>query len=399
MNRFAKIVLPILVLVVAGLASWAIVSMKSEPETQRPEFPPPVVRVATASSGNVGLVVESQGTVAPRTESRLVPEVSGRVVSIAGGFVAGGFFERGDVLFEIDPFEYRQAVTQARAQVAQAQLRLAREEAEAEVARREWKELGQGDGSPLTLREPQVEDARAALAAAEAGLERAERDLRLTSVRAPYAGRVRSKQVDVGQYVTRGTPVATIYAVDYAEVRLPLPNDDLAYLDVPLDYRGELREDRGPRVTLSATFAGRVHAWDGRIVRTEGEIDPRTRMVHVVARVRNPYGRQVEGRPPLSVGMFVDARIEGREAGGVFSLPRAALRGRDAVWVVDGEDRLRIRPVSVLRAERERVLIDGGLEDGERVCLSPLEAITDGMEVRVLDGEAAPDTGDAGDAA
>ena len=224
----------------------------------------------------------------------------------------------------------------------------------------------------------------AALATAEARLDRAMRDLDRAKVRAPYAGRVRRKNVDVGQFVTVGSPVATIYAVDYAEIRLPLPDAELAYLELPLSYRGT--ENRvGPRVTLRANFAGQTHEWQGRIVRTESEIDPMSRMVHVVAQVKDPYAPGTDPtRPPLAVGMYVEAEIEGNLVTAVAVLPRAALRGSSQVLVVDGESRLRFRDVDLLRTTAEAILVRAGLEEGEAVSLSPLEVVTDGMLVQIL---------------
>ena len=395
MPRLTKILLPVVIVLFAGLVAFAIFEFRPTPDTRRPEILPPVVRVETAAAERIRLTVRSQGTVTPRTESQVVPEVSGRVTRVSDAFVAGGFFEKGDVLLEVDPYDYHQAVVRARAEVAQARLRLANEEAEADVARREWEDLGRGDGSPLALRVPQVENARAALGAADAAVERAQRDLERTTVRAPYAGRLRTKQVDVGQFVVRGAPVATIYAVDWAEVRLPLPSRELAFVDVPLDYRGERPGSAGPEVVLSAEFGGRTYTWNGRIVRTEGERDPRTRMVQVVARVPDPYGRGPDSdRPPLAVGMFVEAEIQGTVAEGVTALPREALRTDGRVWVVDPDDRLRFRDVTVLRAERDRVLIADGLAAGDRVCVSPLETATDGMLVRVAGAAAQQDEED-----
>ena len=251
-------------------------------------------------------------------------------------------------------------------------MRLRGAAAEAEVARREWEEIGRGDPSALTLRQPQVDDARAAVAAAEAALDRARRDLERAELRAPYAGRVQSKDVDVGQFVNKGNTVGRIYAVDSAEIRLPLPDEQLAFLDVPMSYRGSQRQT-GPRVTLAADFAGRRHTWEGRIVRTEGEIDPVSRMVHVVAEVRDPYAPDSDrSRPPLAAGMFVEATIAGREVQGVVELPWAALRGRDQVLVVDESGRLRFRDVEVLRSTTDSVLISAGLNEGELVTVSTI---------------------------
>jgi RND family efflux transporter MFP subunit len=267
--------------------------------------------------------------------------------------------------------------------VANAKLRLAQEQAEFRVAHSEWEDLGKGEATPLTMREPQLENAKAAVAASEADVVTAERNLERTEIRAPYVGRVRQKNVDVGQFVTIGSPVGVIYAIDYAEIRLPLPDRELAYLDLPLVYRGQSARKKGPKVTLRAEFAGQVYEWQGHIVRTEGEIDPQSRMVHAVAQVTDPYGRGKDpDRPPLAAGLFVEAEIEGYEAENVVVLPRAALRDGDRVLVVDEENRLRFRDVDLLRVTRKEIIVRSGLTAGERVCLSPLEAVTDGMRVR-----------------
>ena len=222
----------------------------------------------------------------------------------------------------------------------------------------------------------------AALRETRAALDQAERDMARTEVRAPYTGRVRATSVDVGQFVNRGAPMATLYATDYAEVRLPIPDDDLAYLDLPLWHRGD-KAAEGPEVVLSARFAGGQHSWRGRIVRTEGEIDPRSRMVHVVARVEDPYAPS-DGRPPLAVGLFVEAEIQGRRAEGVYVVPRAALRASGTVYLIDADERLRIRTVEVLRSTREQVIVGAGLSDGDRVVVSPFDTAVDGMHIRPL---------------
>ena len=188
----------------------------------------------------------------------------------------------------------------------------------------------------------------------------------------------------------RGAPVATIYSVDVAEVRLPIPTDELAFCRLPLSYRDDAADEQGTPVTLTTEFAGREHAWNGRVVRTEGEVDPRTRMIVAVAQVPDPYGRgSNRSRPPLKVGMFLQARIQGIRVRDVIRLPRTALRGRDQVWIADASGHLRFRKVDILRRERDVVLVRDGIESGERVCVSPLEAATDGMRVEVAQSEGA----------
>lgn len=373
-------------LAVASAWAWKIFNDRPVVETRPPEIPVPVIRAVPATLQTLRLTVMSQGTVAPRTQTTLFPEIAGRVLEVSPSLADGGFFEAGVELLRIDPTDYRLQVVQAEAQIAQAQLTLETEEAQAEVARREWESLGEGEARPLLRRVPQIARARAALSSAQAALAQAERNLEKTRIAAPFAGRVLRKNVDIGQYVTPGTSVATIYSVDYAEIRLPLPDEDLAYVDLPLSYRGGGSQKRQPVVLLRAEFGQRQHSWTGRIVRTDGTIDPRTRMIHAIAQVADPYGRGPDpDRPPLAVGMFVEAEIQGRLMQDVVALPRAALRGEDQVLVVDSESKLRFRRVSVVRLERERVLIDSGLAEGELVSLATLATVVDGMKVRIQD--------------
>ena len=383
----ARALLPFAVVLVGLAVAAALIATGPDVEPRPPEVAAPLVRVIPVERRDVQFRVRAHGTVAPRTESELVPEVSGPVVWMSPALVSGGFFEQGEPLLRIDPRDYEVALEQARARLARAQSENRR--AERELVRQRG--LAQRDftsAARLDSAENDAQVAEAALREARAGLDRAGLDLERTEVRAPYEGRVREERVDVGQFVNRGSAVAKLYAVDYAEVRLPVPDDELAYLTLPLVYRGE-SEEEGPEVVLRARFAGDEHEWRGRVVRTEGELDPKSRMVHVVARVSDPYGREGT-RPPLSVGLFVQADILGERVEDVVVLPRSALRGGRQVLVVDDEGLLRFREVEVLRVAREEAVIGAGLREGERVCVSPLETAVDGMRVRIADGAALP---------
>jgi multidrug efflux system membrane fusion protein len=388
--RAAKILLPF-IFVAAGVAGMvAIYGARPKASQQEPEVFARLVRAITVEARALPLSVDTQGTVAPRTEIDLIPEVSGRIVEVSDSFKSGGFFSTDEVLVQIDKRDYELAVASAEAEVAQGKVALVREQAEADVALREWKNLRGGKAPPLVAREPQLAEARARLAASDANLERAKLDLERTTLRASFDGRVREELVDAGQFVERGKTIARLYSVDVAEIRLPIANDELAYLELVLDRRGERGAASGPEVVVSAKFAGKRHEWMGRIVRTEGEVDPKSRMVHAVAAVEDPYGRNAEaGRPPLAVGMFVHARIAGRTIENAYVLPSVALRGGGQVAVVDADNRLRYRDVTLVRSEREQVVISGGLSDGDVVCISPLDAAVDGMLVRVAEADEA----------
>lgn len=378
---------PIAVLIVGGLLASLVLASKKPIEKKAPLITAPLVRVLEARPGTVQMHVSTHGTVVPRTESALIPEVAGRVVWVSPSLVSGGFFAAGDLLLEIEALDYELAREQARARRARAQSDLAN----ARTAHGRQIDLAKQQAASEAARDDAINRLRVAEAAereAVAALAKAERDLARTKIEAPYDGRVRSEQVDLGQFVNRGASVATIYAVDVAEVRLPIQDEELAFLDLSLAGTSGLGEAPLATVRLKARFAGRDHAWDGEVVRTEGELDPRTRMVNVVAQVRDPYA-MTDDKPPLSVGLFVEAEISGAEVDDIVVLPREALRGSDQVLVVDQDDKLRFRRVDVLRVSRDEVYLRGGLARGDRVCVSPLETPIEGMAVRVRSEEAA----------
>ncbi len=381
MKKRARVLLPILV-VLAGIAvAAAIIKSKPEVDRQPAAMPAPLVRVVEVRLGPAPLNVRAQGSVEPRTEATLVAQVAGRIERVAREFAEGAFFGRGQTLVWIEDADYRLAVAQAEAAVAQARVGLEREEAEAELAVSEWAELGEGEPSPLTRRAPQLAQARAALAAAEASLEQARLNLTRTRVAAPYEGRVRAKQADVGQFVGPGTPLATVYSTDAAEIRVPVPSGELAFLDLDLG-RGDYGSG-GPPVRLTALSAGEPRSWTGRVVRADGGFDPKTRMLGLYVEVADPFARSGAGGDVLPMGLFVEAEVQGRIVEEAAVLPRSALRDGDRVLVVS-DDRLRYRPVEVVRTLDDEVIVGGGLEAGELVCVSNLETVVDGMRVRSL---------------
>jgi|TARA_B100002003_G_scaffold245007_1_gene272077 RND family efflux transporter MFP subunit len=349
-------------------------------EPRAPQSLAPLVRVLDVSPKSVQLSTLTHGTVVPRTESELVPEVSGRILAMSPAMVSGGFFSEGDVLLRIDALDYEVALEQAKAGLTRSQSDLAN----ARTAHQRQLDLAEKQSTSAAQRDDalnRLHIAEATLREATAKLSRAERDLTRTQLIAPYDGRVRKERVDIGQFVNRGTSVATIYSTDIAEVRLPIHDEELAYLDLSLVT--PYTDIRQPvKVTLRARFAGANHEWQGEVVRTEGELDPRTRMINVIAQVASPYA-QSNDRPPLSVGLFVEAEIHGTQVDNVVVLPRSALRGEKRVFVVDSSNRLQFRDVDVLRIVADQVYVRGGLKSGELVCISSLENALDGMSVRL----------------
>lgn len=382
MNRAGRVGLPLIVLGACIAAGMLIIQTAPEAERRAPEPALPTVEIVAATPQSYAVTLTSQGIVSPRTQSSLSAEVAGRVVHVYEALRSGGFVEPGQRLLEIDPRDYENAVVIARSELAEARLNLSEEKARGEQAREDWQRLGlDGEPDQLALRRPQLESARARVAAAEARLEQARVDLQRTRVTAPYAGRVLERSVDIGQYVTTGTVLARLYAVDYVEIRLPLGNHQLRHIDLPESYRDTDRTPEPVPARIHAGIGGTTHTWRGRIVRTEGDIDTDTRQWFVVAQVDDPYARR-GGRPPLKVGQFVTASIEGRRLEDVYVLPRIALRPGNEVITVAADRSLERRAVEVAWETRDEVVLRG-LSPGERVVVSTVSFAVEGTRVRV----------------
>ena len=374
-----KFALPIVVLLGALLITSWLIAQRPVPAQKRPDPPVLLVDAIVAELASVRLKVHAQGSVTPRTETSLTGEVAGQIVEVFPQFVSGGFFKRGDVLVKIDDRTYRAEVKRSQAAVAAAETLITREQGLSDYALQDWRRLNPDkEATDLALRKPQLAEAKANLQSALADLERKEGDLERTMVRAPYDGMIRQKLADVGQFVGAGTQLAVIFASDVAEIRLPLPDKDLPFVDLKAQ----------PPVEVTANIGGTDYYWRGKIVRTEGVFDEQSRVLYVVAQVADPYNQDGESWAyPLRIGTFVGANIEGRRADNLVVLPRSALRRDNRVWIIDSNNRLVPKTVSVLRTDASSVYINSGLEDNELVCLTLLENPLPGTVVRHVEAE------------
>ena len=377
MNK--KIVYPLFALALCLGAAATLIAVKPAMVPEPYEPMATTVRVKRVEARTEHLVIKSQGTVQPRRESELIPEVSGRVMWISPALVDGGSFNANDVLLRIDDADYKTAVERSVAQVDRA-------EVEASFARDELKRLQRLHDQQLASQSQLDSGKRASrvaganLAESRADLDQAKRDLTRTNLVAPFKGLVREENVDLGQFVARGNNIGTIYATDFVEVRLPIAPDQLSYIGTAMVRRGQIPADIRPPVTATAEFGSISFSWSGELIRTEAQIDERSRMAYGVARFENrPMGSATELSVP--VGLFVQASIRGREVKGVVRLPRSVIRDDNQLLIVDADNRLRFREVSILRLEHDEVLIDSGLADGELVSLSPMQIAVEGMHV------------------
>jgi RND family efflux transporter MFP subunit len=375
-----KFFAPTIVIVSSILLAALLIAIRPEAKPMQRQYVPPLVETLVVTPQDIQVTVKSQGEVIPRTEINLTSEIAGRVFWTSEKLSEGATFSQGDTLLRLDPRDYELALIAAESNLSQAQLALSREEAESELAKTEWKRLGGGQASELALRKPQLAQARAQLAASGAAYEQASRNLSRSVIVAPFSGRVRQKNTDIGAVVAPGSPLATIYGIDYVEVRLPIANKDLAFLNISLD--GNLIPAlEQPEVVLSTNLGGKNYSWKGTIVRSEAEIDPRTRMLSVVARVPNPYVFSQEGIP-LKVGLYVNAAITGKKLRDVVILPRYVIQDQNMVWVKNKEGILTKREISIIREDENKAFVGSGLSFGNEILISRLGVIVDGMQVR-----------------
>lgn len=381
-SKAARQVLLILVALAAGAFGYRLIGAKSpQPAGRKVLPPPPLVEVKKVKTSLTVLRISAQGTVEPLKVARLIPQVSGKVVFISGSMAEGGKFEKGDILVKIEPKDYELALDSATAALKNAESNFLQADESSRQARFEW-ELAHGkDGSkppPLAVKLPQLEAARAARDAARAELEKAGLNLERTQIRAPFAGIVHEKNVDLGQYVTPGQSMATLYGTKEVEVKVPMELNKALELVIPGFNASQ--DAKGSKAVIKALeFDGQ---WTGYIVRSAGQVDRQTRMLDLFVRVKDPY----LSKPPLAVGLFVDVEFQGPALPEGCFIPASALHGTfdDAmVWTVDSGNRLHIKRVEVADRGKEQILIRSGLKTGDLVIVSPVAEASDGMEVRI----------------
>ena len=356
------------ILVISLVIASKMASMKPKPTLKPKDETHPLVQAIDLQVQTVDFEVASRGTVRPLTQTALSAEVSGTIVSMSDKFLPGGSFSAGSVLMRIDPTNYDVALKRAEATMRQRQIEY--------------------DGT-LKLKqqgyraEAELASSEAALAAARADVVGAMRNLERSVVRLPFDGVVKDKQVELGEFVSPGSPLGVVFATDTAEVRLPLPDGELAFVNLPRVGTGSTKKN-GAKVLLTGSYHGQQQTWPAYIVRTEGVVDESTRMIYAVARIDDPYLNKAgsESRVPLPIGTFVTAKVQGISVANLVRIPRSAVRANNQVNFIDAENQLRIRSVSVLRADAEFAYVNADGLTVMRVCLTALDAPLNGMQVR-----------------
>jgi len=384
-SKFIKIGLPIIILVGAVVVASSMSGLRKPPAKVEEQRLALLVNAAPLQPEDLTYRIASQGTVSPKLETTLISEVNGRIVAVSEHFVAGGFFKQGDLLIQVEQADYLTAVKAAEASLAGATAQLEEEKARGRVAESEWRSFTEGKAPALGLRQPQLASALASVQSAEAELDRARRDLARTEIRAPYDGMVRSRNANLGQFISRGSQLGMIYGTELAEVRLPLTDTDFGFLP-----QATARQLSIP-VTLKAVVAGKPQQWTATIVRTEGVLDERSRVIYAVAELADPYQRESLENIPLQFGRFVQAEITGVAAAQMVRIARHLLRPGNQLLVVDEQNNLQFRQVNVERADANFAYISAGFNAADRLVISPVTNPLAGTIVRVS-GDVIPES-------
>lgn len=383
MKKLLKILAPVLVLTVSIGVVQALSAAKPAPEKKEESQRLISLYVDEVKSDMVTISVQTQGEVRPKTEIDLIPQVSGRIMAISEAFAEGAEFGAGETLIKIDDTNYKLAVIRAQARVAEAKVAVHRELANAKIKEDHWLDKRtSGEPTAYALNKPQVLEVEAKLLAAEADLKEARLNVARTEINVPFLGRVREKNIGIGQYVTAGTRLGRVFSTDTVEISLPLTDAQLAELNLPMGFMADAFN--APVVQFKAHIGNNEHIWTGRIVRTHASVDSQTRLIYAIAEVEDPYGLGSDRGAPIAVGMFVHAEIAGVNSQAALVLPRLALRNANKVYVINDENRLEIRTVEVISTSKETVLVSTGVEVGDKVVTSTIPAAVDGMEVRAI---------------
>jgi RND family efflux transporter MFP subunit len=381
--KLSYVLTPIAIILVALVIVIFLGALAPKPSKSDIVIKAPLVEVISLKSQQVTFTIKSQGNVTPRTLTSLTSEVAGQVISVSDKFKVGGFFQKGEILLTIDDINYEVAVIQAQSRLGVAQANLIEEQARAQQAKEEWllsnKTL---DLAPvMALRKPQLQKAQAEINAAKGDLKHAETKLVRTKILAPYDAMIKEKQVDIGQYVSTGSMLATTFAVDYAEARLPVRQRDLLFLDLP---KINQTAKQSAKANLSSSIGRQTFHWPSVITRYEGVVDSASRVHYVIAQIDDPYAilsNQV--KQALPIGSFVNAEITGKTVDHVVAIPRRAVYGANTLHMADADNKLRIQSINILHSDQDYVYSKDIIDASHRLVITPLETPVIGMKLRI----------------
>ena len=369
---------PLFILLAAFAISyllWLLGQVQPDPVE---EAPAPDVIVEILTPKNFQVQINSNGTTTPLTQTVLTAEVGGEVIYRSKKFSEGSSVIEGEILAKIDDTDLQLQYKNALLQLANAEVQYSLQLAEAEVAKEAWEKIGDGVASDLTLKKPQIKQAEALLEVAKAQVSSAEKKLNKTEIVAPYAGRIQNVNIDLGTTIIPGQPVGAIYTSSEIEVTLAVKDNDLQFLSIPMDGR-KLDPSEQALVKIKSFYKGKNQTWVGRLERVDGVIDPITRMINLIAVFKNDFIET--DKPNLPIGLFVEAQIDGIILNDVFSIPVNSISENNEVYIVNKDNELVSRQLSILKKYSDFVIVKNGLKAGERIVTSKLSTASNGIKV------------------
>ena len=342
------------------------------------ELPPPDVIVEILTPKDFQVQISSNGTTTPFTQTVLTAEVGGEVIYRSKKFAEGASVIEGEILAKIDDTDLQLQYKNALLQLANAEVQYSLQLAEAEVAKEAWDKIGDGVASDLTLKKPQLKQAEAFLEVAKAQVSSAAKKLNKTEIIAPYAGRIQNVNIDLGTTIIPGQPVGAMYTSSEIEITLAVKDNDLQFLSIPMDGR-KLNPSEQASVVIESFYKGKTQSWEGKLERVDGVIDPITRMINLIAVFKNDFIET--DKPNLPIGLFVEAKIDGITLKNIFEIPINSISKDNEVYIVDKDNQLELRKLTVLKKYSEFVIIKDGLRAGERIVTSKLSTASNGIKV------------------
>ena len=354
---------------------WLLGQVQPDPVE---EAPAPDVIIEILTPKDYQIQISSNGTTTPLTQTVLTAEVGGEVIYRSKKFSEGSSVIEGEILAKIDDTDLQLQYKNALLQLANAEVQYSLQLAEAEVAKEAWEKIGDGVASDLTLKKPQLKQAEALLEVAKAQVSSAKNKLNKTEIVAPYAGRIQSVNIDLGTTIIPGQPVGAMYTSSEIEIILAVKDNDLQFLSIPMDGR-KLNPSEQASVVIESFYKGKTQSWEGKLERVDGVIDPITRMINLIAVFKNDFIET--DKPNLPIGLFVEAKIDGITLKNIFEIPINSISKDNEVYIVDKDNQLELRKLTVLKKYSEFVIIKDGLKAGERIVTSKLSTASSGIKV------------------
>ena len=345
------------------------------------ELPPPDVIIEILTPKDFQVQISSNGTTTPLTQTVLTAEVGGEVIYRSKKFAEGASVIEGEILAKIDDTDLQLQYKNALLQLANAEVQYSLQLAEAEVAKKAWDKIGDGVASDLTLKKPQLKQAEAFLEVAKAQVSSAAKKLNKTEIIAPYAGRIQNVNIDLGTTIIPGQPVGAMYTSSEIEITLAVKDNDLQFLSIPMDGR-KLNPSEQASVVIESFYKGKTQSWKGKLERVDGVIDPVTRMINLIAVFKNDFIET--DKPNLPIGLFVEAKIDGITLKNIFEIPINSISENNEVYIVDKDNQLELRELTILKKYSEFVIIKDGLKAGERIVTSKLSTASNGIKVNLV---------------